>query len=142
MSDTIEPKLVELVALLTRKVAELQSAVVKEAGFSDLSLRQIMYLEVIELLHNPTPTELARQLRISKPSVTAAIDRLESVGYLRKVDSDEDRRSYHLHLTQKGQLFSQAHDETHRHLAQFITRNLNKDEVQQLAQLVSKIFTA
>ena len=138
--DTIEPSLVELIALLTRKVAELQSAMVKEAGFSDLSLRQIYILDIIQSLQNPTPTELARELKISKPSVSAAIDRLETAGYIRKVDSDEDRRSYHLHLTQKGQVFSQAHDETHRHLAQFITRNLEAEEVRQLVRLVGKIF--
>ena len=138
--DTIEPSLVELIALLTRKVAELQSAMVKEAGFSDLSLRQIYILDIIQGLQNPTPTELASELKISKPSVSAAIDRLETAGYIRKVDSDEDRRSYHLHLTQKGQVFSQAHDETHRHLAQFITRNLEAEEVRQLVRLVGKIF--
>jgi len=138
--DTIEPSLVELIALLTRKVAELQSAMVKEAGFSDLSLRQIYILDIIQSLQNPTPTELASELKISKPSVSAAIDRLETAGTIRKVDSDEDRRSYHLHLTQKGQVFSQAHDETHRHLAQFITRNLEAEEVRQLVRLVGKIF--
>lgn len=140
MMDTIEPSLVELIALLTRKVAELQSAMVKEAGFSDLSLRQINILDIIQGLQNPTPTELAHELKISKPSVSAAIDRLETAGYIRKVDSDEDRRSYHLHLTQKGQNFSQAHDETHRHLAQFITRNLEAEDVKQLVRLVGKIF--
>lgn len=140
MMDTIEPSLIELIGLLTRKVAELQSAMVKEAGFSDLSLRQIYILDIIQGLQNPTPTELASELKISKPSVSAAIDRLEIAGYIRKVDSDEDRRSYHLHLTQKGQVFSQAHDETHRHLAQFITRNLEAEEVGQLVRLVGKIF--
>ena len=138
--DTIEPSLVELIALLTRKVAELQSAMVKEAGFSDLSLRQINILDIIQGLQNPTPTELAHELKISKPSVSAAIDRLETAGYIRKVDSDEDRRSYHLHLTQKGQIFSQAHNETHRHLAQFIIRNLEAEDVKQLVRLVGKIF--
>jgi DNA-binding MarR family transcriptional regulator len=138
--DTIEPALVELVALLTRKVTELQSSAIKETGFNDLSLRQIVYLDTIQQLKNPTPTELARELKISKPTASAAIDRLETAGYLRRVDSDEDRRSYHLHLTQKGHLFSQAHDEIHRHLAQFITRNLGAAEIQQLVRLVNKAF--
>ncbi len=140
MSDTIEPALVELVALLTRRVAELQNEAVQSTGFSDLSLRQIMYLDVIQQLENPTPTELARQLKISKPSASAAIDRLESAGYLRKVDSDDDRRSYHLHLTHKGQQFKQAHDETHQHLAQLITRNLDEQELQQLVKIAHKIL--
>jgi DNA-binding MarR family transcriptional regulator len=140
--NAIEPDIVELVALLTRKAAEFESALVRESGFSELSLRQIAYLDTINRLQNPTPTELAKELKISKPSASAAIDRLESAGYVCKVDSDADRRSYHLHLTLKGQQFAQTHDELHRQLAEFITRNLEAEEVQQLRCLRWKIFDA
>ncbi len=138
--DAIDPILIELVAMLSQKAAEMQSTAIKETGFSELSLRQIAYLDTIGRLDNPTPTELARQLKISKPSASAAIDRLESAGYIRKVDADDDRRSYHLHLTEKGRLFSRAHDEVHRKLAQLITRNLDANEVRQLVHLAGKMF--
>ncbi len=125
---------------MTRMVSDIQEQVVREAGFSDLSMRQITFLELVQRMANPTPGELARELKVSKPSVSALIERLEAAGYIRKVESDGDRRSYHLHLTEKGEQFSLAHDAVHRSLAQFITRNLDVLEAAQLTRLVDKIL--
>jgi DNA-binding MarR family transcriptional regulator len=125
---------------MTRMVSDIQEQVVREAGFSDLSMRQITFLELVQYMANPTPGELARELKISKPSVSALIERLEAAGYIRKVESDGDRRSYHLHLTEKGEQFSLAHDTVHHSLAQFITRNLDVLETSQLTRLVDKIL--
>ena len=136
----VEPALVALIAQMTRLVSEMEQAVVKEAGFSELSMRQVTFLELVEQMANPTPGELARELKISKPSVSALIERLEAADYIRKVESDGDRRSYYLHLTEKGEQFSLAHDAVHRSLAQFITRNLDVLEVAQLTRLVDKIL--
>ena len=132
--------LIDLVALLTGQIAGLQSLPGMGEAFSDLSLRQITYLDAIHHLENPTPSELARRLQISKPSVTAAIDRLTEAGYIRKVQSDEDRRSYHLHLTEKGQRFADVHDQIHRTLAGYLTGGLDESEVQQLHTLAQKIL--
>ena len=60
------------------------------------------YLETIDILDNPNITELAQQLKLSKPTVKVAIDKLiEKEYYIYKIRSDEDRRSAHLHLTEK-----------------------------------------
>jgi len=138
--DNPSLSLIELIAQMTRLVSEMEQAVVKEAGFSELSMRQVTFLELVEQMANPTPGELARELKISKPSVSALIERLERAGYIRKVESDGDRRSYHLHLTERGEQFSLAHDMVHRSLAQFITRNLDVLEAAQLTRLVDKIL--
>jgi DNA-binding MarR family transcriptional regulator len=132
--------LIQIVALLTRKVFDLQTHSVKEAGFSDLSLRQVVYLDAIAHLGNPTPTELARALKISKPTASAAIDRLEEAGYIRKSQSDADRRSYHIHLTDQCHRFTQAHEDVHRRLAQALTDGLDEAEVQQVKQLMEKMI--
>ncbi len=131
--------LVEIVALLTRKAAEMQSTAERSGGFSDLSLRQIYYLDTIARLDNPSPTELAQALGVSKPSVTSAVEKLARLGYVGKVSSDEDRRSYHLHLTEKAQGFIQAHDRMHQELAQALTAGLDEAEVVQLQRLLQKV---
>jgi DNA-binding MarR family transcriptional regulator len=142
MTNQAEPSsaIVEIVARLTRMVADLQTEPIKDAGFNDLSLRQIRFLDLIRELHNPTPSELARLLQITKPSITAVVDRLENLGYIHKVRSDADRRSYHLHLTRKGENFAAAHEDVHRQLALVLTRNLSEGEIQLLIRLVNKIL--
>ncbi len=129
----------QLVALLTRQTYDMQSLSLKVAGFADVSLRQIAYLEEIARRQNPTPTELAQAFNLSKPTISTALDRLKDAGYIRKVRSDEDRRSYHLHLTEKGEKFTQAHDEVHRRLADLLTTGLEEHEIEQLARLAEKI---
>jgi DNA-binding MarR family transcriptional regulator len=135
-----EEVLTEVIGLLTSKFAEAQSEGAKDAGLADLSLRQFTYLELIARLRNPTPTELAQKLRVSKPTVSVAIDRLEEAGYVRKAKSDEDRRSHHLHLTAKGEQFSRAHEGIHRTIVQTLITGLNDAEVAQLSALMSKVL--
>jgi DNA-binding MarR family transcriptional regulator len=132
--------LTEVVALLTAKFADAQIEGAREAGFSDLSLRQFIYLDLIARLGNPTPTELARALEVSKPTVSVAIDHLEEAGYVRKVQSDEDRRSYHLHLSEKGEQFSRTHANVHRAIVQMLTAGLDESEVAQLTALMAKVL--
>ncbi|MCG6535321.1 MAG: MarR family transcriptional regulator, partial [Syntrophales bacterium LBB04] len=83
-----------------------------------MPVRQFAYLEQIARLGNPTTSELARKLRVSKPTVSVAVDKLEEAGYVRKTISDEDRRTHHLHLTAKGQQFSRGHEGIHRTIMQ------------------------
>jgi DNA-binding MarR family transcriptional regulator len=99
------------------------------------------YLETIDLLHNPNITELARSLRLSKPTVKVAVDKLIERDFLYKVRSDEDRRSAHLHLTEKGKLINQMHDYSHKRIAESFIRKLNPEEVETLIELLNKVLS-
>jgi len=50
----------------------------------------------------PTPLEVARFFRISKPMVTAMVRSLEGKGYVQKAPSAVDRRSFSLLPTEKA----------------------------------------
>lgn len=128
----------EIVALLTRRVAELQSTALQSSRFGDLSMSQVVYLQQIEQMENPTPTELAESLALSKPSVSAALEKLSAEGYIRKVRSDADRRSYHVHLSEKGRQAMIAHAQVHDFIAHSLTRGLEEAEIQQLVRLLNK----
>jgi DNA-binding MarR family transcriptional regulator len=45
---------------------------------------------------------LARELDLTKPTVTVLADKLVDKGYIKRVKSDKDRRSMHLHIDKKG----------------------------------------
>ncbi len=69
--------------------------------FSGLTFAQIGYLETISRLGHPSVTDLALTLKISKPSVTVAVQKLCAGGYLKKVNSCLDKRSWHIHLNSR-----------------------------------------
>jgi DNA-binding MarR family transcriptional regulator len=130
----------QLIGLITRYIAQQESDHLKSGDLSDLSMRQIVYLETVAALGEPTFGDLARQLGISKPSVTAIVNKLILKGYLERVQSDDDRRVFHVHLTEKGVRLSEAHHEVHARVARQISSVLSEAEQQLFAGLLKKIM--
>jgi len=54
------------------------------------------------------------------------------------VQDGEDRRSFHIVLTQKGQQFDLIHHKLHQRFVQMLVTRLNESETEQLAALLSK----
>lgn len=133
--------LIEIVAELSDMVGQMEEVAKGQFNLSDLTHIQMHYLETINLLDNPNITELASSLRLSKPTVKVAVDKLIERDYVYKVQSDEDRRSAHLHLTEKGQLINQMHEYAHRRIAESIGKALNSEELEMLIKILTKVFS-
>ena len=131
----------QAIDLISRLMSEMEAEAFEKDGFSNLSMRQMHYLEIIAQLDQPTFSELAEKLAVTKPSVTAIVQKLLKLGYVKKVQSQEDLRVYHIVLTIKGQQFTEMHDKTHQLLAERLTQNLNKQDIHQLAVLLKKVIT-
>jgi DNA-binding MarR family transcriptional regulator len=72
----------------------------------DLSARQMALVLTVYLLPPPhTVRGLAAGLKISKPAVTRALDRLSAYGLVRRKVDDHDRRSVLILRTVKGSVF-------------------------------------
>jgi DNA-binding MarR family transcriptional regulator len=98
------------------------------------------YLETISELENPNLTELAAALKLTKPTVTVLIDKLMEKDLVYRVQSDADRRSSHLHLTEKGKLINEMHGYAHRRMVEDIQKRVTPDEMGQLIELLKKII--
>lgn len=132
-------KLIEGVAKLSGMMAQMEEDAKEQFSLSSLTLTQMHYLEVINHLGNPSLTELAQSLRLTKPTVKVAVDKLIGKDYIVKVRSDADRRSAHIHLTEKGKLINQMHDFAHRRIAETIAKRINQDEIAQLVEILEKL---
>lgn len=72
----------------------------------DLSARQMALLLCVFLGKGPhTVRGLARELKISKPAVSRALDRLGELGYIRRERDDLDRRNVLVQRTAEGAAF-------------------------------------
>ncbi|NMA64777.1 MAG: metal-dependent transcriptional regulator [Clostridiaceae bacterium] len=81
-----------------------------------------MYLETVYKLENSHGhahvVDIAKRLRVSKPSVTKAINQLKSLGYVNK-------QSYgSITLTEKGREVSEEIYKKHKLIAQFLEHSL------------------
>jgi len=132
--------LIDIVAIGSNMVGLMEEHAKEQFNLLNLTLTQMHYLETISKLSNPNLTELAGVLKLSKPTVKVAVDKLIEKDFVLKVKSDEDRRSAHLHLTEKGKLINTMHEYAHKRIAESILRKLNQEEQEQFILLMEKIL--
>ena len=68
---------------------------------ASLTTVETFCMESIMALGSPTVNEFASFMRISPPNAAYKVNSLVKKGYIRRVQSAEDRREYHLEVTQK-----------------------------------------
>ena len=131
--------LTDIITILTTKIAKIEEEALAESRFSELTGKQMYYLEAISNLNNPNLGELATELNLSKPSITAIIDKFEEKEFIRKVKSDEDRRVSHIHMAERGKEIEKVHSKIHMRISNIFTSKLTKNELNSLIHLLSKI---
>ncbi len=133
--------LVELIEILTRLIGDWEMQFFKEYEQEGFTARQLEYIDVIDRLGNPNLGEIAKALKLSKPSVTAIVEKLSSRGYIQKFQSDEDRRSFHVHLSAKGKKLVELHKETHKRIADVFIQNMDSKDLKKLETLLNKVVS-
>jgi DNA-binding MarR family transcriptional regulator len=133
--------LVELIAMLTKLIGDWEMQFMQQYTGEGFTIRQIEYIDVIGTLGNPNLGEIAKALKLSKPSVTAIVEKLAAKGYIQKFQSDEDRRSFHVHLSVRGKKLVEMHDETHHKIADLFRSNLNEKDLKALVALLNKVVS-
>jgi DNA-binding MarR family transcriptional regulator len=136
MTDHVD--LAQAIGRASGLMAALEAQAFADERYAELSLRQMYYLSAIIRLERPTFSGLARELKVTKPSVTSIVGTLIGKGYVRKVRDDEDQRIYHIVLTPKAVAFSRIHADIHKRLADVLAAQLEEREVAQLARLLDK----
>ncbi len=131
--------LVELIEIITKLIGDWEMQFIKEYEAEGFTARQIEYIDTINRLGNPNLGEIAKALKLSKPSVTAIVDKLAAKGYIQKFQSDEDRRSFHVHLSAKGEKLVEMHNDTHNKIADLFKNNLDSKDLKTLVSLLNKI---
>ncbi len=108
----------------------------------DTPIRGSQY-EVMQLIaHNEgiTQKEISQILLANKSTTAKAVKALTSLGYVRKEQIPEDKRSERLYLTEKGQLLKTRIMSTVLEIINITTRNLSSQEVEQVDYLLKTIL--
>ena len=129
-----------IIEVLTHRIEEYERRIIEKCDLTNLSSRQLYYLDEIYHLEQPTLTELAEKIDVSKPSATALVYKLENSGYIKKIRSDEDKRSFHIMLTVKGKKLAALHDNIHYRFAEMMEHCLTETELKQLIKLLEKVI--
>ncbi len=68
---------------------------------TSLTTVELFCVEVIYALKNPTVAEFAKFIKVSSPNAAYKVNSLIKKGYIEKIQSEVDRREYHLRVTDK-----------------------------------------
>ena len=95
----------------------LYDRALKERGRSmpgDLSLQEVIYMEIIIALGAPTVAEFSRYAKLSAPNTAYRLNKLEERGYIRRTRNDQDKREFRVQATNRyreeyGVIFDYIH---------------------------------
>jgi DNA-binding MarR family transcriptional regulator len=99
-----EGRLHEVVGYQIAQASIVTLAVFQDAAGVALGLRPVEYTMLVLVNANPgcTAARLARALAVSAPNITMWLDKLQRRGLVRRQASESDRRTQHLHVSDKG----------------------------------------
>ena len=136
---TSEKRLIDMVDRISAIMAEIEERVLNTGELSKLTARQLTYIEQVK--KNPLISfgELAKTLKISRPTTSVAVNRLIREGYIVKIEDREDKRKILLKLSEKGNYVSGKHDQAHKIIAKSIQSSLLNSEIEDLIRILGKI---
>lgn len=95
----------------------LYDRALRERGRSmpgELSLQEVIYMEIIIALGDPTVAQFSRYAKLSASNTAYRLNKLEEKGYIRRTRSDHDKREYRVEATERyseeyGVIFDYIH---------------------------------
>ena len=104
-----------------------------------LTITEIHTLSAVGLYDNNTMSTTAEKLGVTQATLTTAINKLEKLGFVTRVRSDEDRRRVLLSLTADGRKVYRAHRIFHEHMIDEALSGLSPEEEDVLARALTKL---
>lgn len=106
---------------------------------ASLTTVETFCMEIIYALEKPTVAQFAEIANISSPNAAYKINNLIKKGYLKKIQSKQDKREYHLEVTQK---YIDYYNISYNYMdivMKRIEERFSKDEVKNLEEMLDII---
>lgn len=131
----------ELLTEIYRNIQILEESELKRSRLN-LSISEMHLIELIEKSGDgSTISEIAARLKISRPSVTVAVNKLVQKGYCEKRPLKEDGRAVLVALTAAGRRVAAFHSRCHRNLILAVSSDFTDEEKRNLLVAMERINT-
>ena len=119
--------------------SECSCEIFSGCGLSDITVKQIEYLKVIDEYEEVTFSKLAKITRNSKPTITEMINKFLKMECVYREKSSDDGRIHYIHLTEKGQMIARAEQRALMKLIEKVADSLDDNEMDTLIKILQKI---
>ena len=138
---TFAADLNELLVEIYRNIEILEESELKKSRLN-LSISEIHLIELIAKAGGGmTVSEIAERLKVTRPSVTVAVNKLVQKGYCEKPRREDDGRAVAVALTKAGRKVEAFHARCHRSMIREISDDLTENEKAELLRTMSRINT-
>lgn len=134
-----EEVLFEIFENLLRLKSECSCSIFSECGLSDMTVKQIAYLKVIDEQGDVTFSRLAEITRTSKPTITEMINKCVRMECVYRERCPDDGRILYIRLTEKGQKIAHAEQAALRQVIGRMMETLDEREQVLLAEILQKV---
>lgn len=84
--------------------------------------------------------ELAKKTSLSKTTLTSMLDRLEIMGYIARVPSNEDRRKICIKLTEKDKSLHEKYQQVSLEMTELFYQGISNDEIDLFEKQLEKTY--
>ena len=131
--------IVEVITRFSRLSRECGHEISQKLGISELQINQLHYLKMIDGTSDMTCGQLARQLNVTRPSVTGIVNKLIELEVAEKSRCARDRRVFYIRLTEKGRHITRLESLVQQRIVDMILNVLTEQEIQTLIRLIKKL---
>jgi DNA-binding MarR family transcriptional regulator len=124
---------------LIRLKSECSCNIFSECGLSDMTVKQIAYLKIIDQHGEITFSRLAEITRNSKPTITELINRFVRMECVFRERCPDDGRILYIRLTEKGQKIAQAEQAAMQRVIERMVNSLDERELDLLVEILHKV---
>jgi DNA-binding MarR family transcriptional regulator len=112
----------------------------KDYGIEELNSGQGRILFALWQEDNIPIRELSIKTQLTKSSLTTMLDRLESVGYLKRERDENDRRQFIVKLSEKSRNLQKKYVDVSKKMTELFYRTLTEEEIDQFETYLRKIL--
>ena len=118
---------------------ECSCSIFSECGLSDMTVKQIAYLKVIDEQGDVTFSRLAEITRNSKPTITEMVNRFIRMECVYREPCRDDGRILYIRLTDRGKTIAQAEQAALHRVVERMVNSLDEQELDLLIRILGKV---
>lgn len=104
-----------------------------------LTAMEVFCVEIIHGLGNPTVSEFADFIGISRPGASYKVAALIQKGYITKEASEDDKREYRLRLTDKYYKYIQLYEDSFRQYVISAEKKCTPEQLESFAKVLATL---
>jgi len=118
---------------------ECSCSIFSECGLSDMTVKQIAYLKVIDEQGDVTFSRFAEITKNSKPTITEMVNRFVRMECVYREPCRDDGRILYIRLTDKGKKIAQAEQAALLRVIERMIDSLDEHELDLLIKILQKV---